>query len=80
MPKNSFIELLLLPRNKYDLNYNGISTVNTSELIKSFFDNVESGKITYEASDGIVLLEYRECQDSECKTPLRTAEAPPLQQ
>lgn len=74
---NSTIELLLVPRNKYDLNYNGVSIVNTNGLIKSFLDYVESGKITYKALDSIELLEYRECQDSECKTPLRTVKAPP---
>lgn len=53
----STIELLLVPRNQYDFNYHGVSTLNTDELVKSFLDNVESKKITHKAIDGIELLE-----------------------
>lgn len=74
---NSSIELLMLPRNKYDLNYHGQSNLTTEELIRSFLDFVDSGDITYNALDGIELLEYRECNDTKCETPLRTVKAPP---
>lgn len=74
---SSSIELLVVPRNKYDLNYNGKSNFTTNELITSFLDHVESGEITYKELEGIELLEYRECEDQECKTPWRMVKAPP---
>lgn len=74
---NTSIELLMLPRNKYDLNYNGRSTLDTNQLITTFLDHVDSGEINYNALDGIELLEYKECSDTECVTPLRTVKAPP---
>lgn len=74
---NSTVSLLMVPRNKYDLNYNGRSTFDINELITSYLDQVYSGEITYTELDGIRLQEYKECGDPECKTPLRTVKAPP---
>lgn len=74
---NSSIELLMVPRNKHDLNYRGRSTRTTEQLITSFLDHVDAGEITYDALDGVQLLEYRECDNAVCDTPLRTVMAPP---
>lgn len=73
---NSSMELLILSRNRYDLNYYRQS-YRTTKKLASFLDHVESGDITYKVLDGIELLEYRECNDTKCDTPLRTIMAPP---
>ena len=76
----TIVTLLVVPRNKYDLNYNGRSTKNTTELIASFLDLVDSKNITYTEIIGIELVEYMECSDTSCSSPLRTVKAPPPRQ
>ena len=71
------VEILMVPLNTNDLNYIGKSNKDRDDLITSFLDLVHNGSITYTEINGLKLIEYKECNDTRCLTPIRAVAAPP---